>query len=46
MAGRLNVYLEERPRGGRYWYGYHTKESRTRKRYLGQPANVTFARLA
>lgn len=34
-ASSLNVYRETRPRGGRYWYAYHTTRSRTRKRYLG-----------
>lgn len=45
VSGSLNVYLEERPHGKQYWYAYHTKEGRTHKRYLGQPARVTFARL-
>ena len=44
-AGRLNVYQETRPRGGRYWYAYHTSGRRTRKRYLGPTAAVTFSRL-
>ncbi|EFH85094.1 ATP-dependent transcriptional regulator, MalT-like, LuxR family [Ktedonobacter racemifer DSM 44963] len=44
-SGRLNVYKEARPRGGLYWYAYHTTSSGTRKRYLGRTANVTFARL-
>jgi LuxR family maltose regulon positive regulatory protein len=44
-AGRLNVYQEKRPRGGRYWYAYHTSGRRTRKRYLGPTATVTLARL-
>lgn len=44
-SGRLNVYKEARPRGGHYWYAYHTAARRTVKRYLGQTANVTFARL-
>jgi LuxR family transcriptional regulator, maltose regulon positive regulatory protein len=43
--GRLNVYKEARPRGGQYWYAYHTRASRTHKRYLGRTARVTFARL-
>ena len=34
--GSLNVYQEQRPRGGAYWYAYQTKEGRTRKRYLGR----------
>lgn len=44
-SGRLNVYKEERGRGGRYWYAYRNDGSHTRKRYLGQTSNVTFARL-
>jgi LuxR family maltose regulon positive regulatory protein len=44
-SGRLNIYKEARPRGGAYWYAYHTAAHRTAKRYLGQTANVTFARL-
>ena len=43
--GRLNVYKEARPRGGQYWYAYHTTSKRTHKRYLGHSAKVTFARL-
>ena len=44
-AGGLNVYQEARPRGGRYWYVYHTIKRRTRKQYLGASAQLTFARL-
>ena len=44
-AGRLNVYKEARRDAGYYWYAYHTTRNRTRKRYLGQSARVTFARL-
>src|SRR5437588_4052773 len=44
-SGSLNVYQEARPRGGQYWYAYHTTRSRTRKRYLGPSAQMTFARL-
>jgi ATP/maltotriose-dependent transcriptional regulator MalT len=44
-SGSLNVYQEARPRGGPYWYAYHTDRSRTRKRYLGQTARVSLARL-
>lgn len=44
-AGSLNVYLEARPRGGQYWYAYHTDSSRTRKRYLGRTERVSLARL-
>lgn len=43
--GRLNVYKDARPRGGQYWYAYHTTSKRTHKRYLGRTAKVTFARL-
>ncbi len=44
-SGSLNVYQEARPRGGRYWYAYHTVGRRTRKRYLGSSAGITLARL-
>ncbi len=44
-AGSLNVYQERRPRGGAYWYAYHTKEGRTRKRYLGRTQTLSLARL-
>jgi LuxR family transcriptional regulator, maltose regulon positive regulatory protein len=44
-GGSLNVYLEKRPRGGAYWYAYHTKEGRTRKRYLGQTESLRLSRL-
>ena len=44
-SGSLNVYLEGRPRGGAYWYAYHTKEGRTRKRYLGRTESISLARL-
>src|SRR6266700_3234945 len=40
-SGSLNVYQEARPRGGQYWYAYHTTRSRTRKRYLGSSAQLT-----
>src|SRR5215472_12209523 len=43
--GRLNVYKEARPRGGQYWYAYHTTSKQTLKRYLGRTAKVTLARL-
>src|ERR1019366_308081 len=43
--GSLNVYQEIRPRGGQYWYAYHTQRGRTRKRYLGWTARVSLARL-
>jgi LuxR family maltose regulon positive regulatory protein len=44
-SGSLNVYLEERPRGGPYWYAYHTDRGGTHKRYLGRTARVSLARL-
>jgi LuxR family maltose regulon positive regulatory protein len=43
--GSLNVYQEQRPRGGAYWYAYQTKRGRTRKRYLGQTESLRFSRL-
>ncbi|HET8842527.1 MAG TPA: AAA family ATPase, partial [Ktedonobacteraceae bacterium] len=45
IRGSLNVYQEQRPRGGAYWYAYQTREGRTRKRYLGQTENLSFSRL-
>ena len=42
-SGSLNVYLEARPRGGQYWYAYHTTRSRTRKHYLGLTGRVSLA---
>jgi LuxR family transcriptional regulator, maltose regulon positive regulatory protein len=44
-SGSLNVYREARPRGGQYWYAYHTTRGCTRKRYLGSSAQMTLARL-
>ena len=44
-GGSLNVYLERRPRGGVYWYAYHTSQGRTRKRYLGRTECLSLARL-
>ncbi|QBD82888.1 LuxR family transcriptional regulator [Ktedonosporobacter rubrisoli] len=44
-CGDLNVYQENRSRGGAYWYAYHTVGRRTHKRYLGRTARVTTARL-
>ena len=44
-SGSLNVYREARPRGGAYWYAYHTKEGRTRKRYLGRTEHLSLAHL-
>lgn len=43
--GSLNVYQERRPRGGQYWYAYHTDRDGIRKRYLGRTAQVSLARL-
>ncbi len=45
QAGRLNVLKESRPRGGGYWYAYHTHQGQARKRYLGRTATLTLARL-
>jgi LuxR family transcriptional regulator, maltose regulon positive regulatory protein len=42
-SGSLNVYLEMRPRGGAYWYAYHTSRGRTRKRYLGRTERLSLA---
>jgi LuxR family transcriptional regulator, maltose regulon positive regulatory protein len=44
-GGSLNVYQEQRPRGGAYWYAYHTSGGRTRKRYLGRTETLSLARL-
>ncbi len=44
-GGSLNVYQERRPRGGAYWYAYHTSQGRTRKRYLGRTETLSLARL-
>jgi ATP/maltotriose-dependent transcriptional regulator MalT len=44
-SGSLNVYQERRPRGGSYWYAYHSDRDGIRKRYLGPTAQVTLARL-
>jgi LuxR family maltose regulon positive regulatory protein len=43
--GRLSVLKESRQRGAGYWYAYHTKESQTRKRYLGRTSMLTIERL-
>src|SRR6266700_1708465 len=43
--GRLNVLKEFRSRGTGYWYAYHTRSGRSRKRYLGTGAPLTFSRL-
>ena len=45
QSGHLSVLKESRQRGAGYWYAYYTKESRTRKRYLGRTAMVTIERL-
>jgi len=45
QAGQLSVLKEARPGGTGYWYAYRTQDRRTRKRYLGPSARVTFARL-
>jgi LuxR family maltose regulon positive regulatory protein len=44
-SGSLNVYLEARSPAGQYWYAYHTKEGRTRKRYLGRTETLKLSRL-
>jgi LuxR family maltose regulon positive regulatory protein len=46
-CGRLNVYREQRRRGGSYWYAYaaHTGLRRTVKHYLGRTEGVSLARL-
>ncbi|QBD74964.1 LuxR family transcriptional regulator [Ktedonosporobacter rubrisoli] len=44
-AGHLNVYKEVRRNASQYWYASRTAGKRTSKRYLGQPARVTFAHL-
>ena len=44
-GGSLNVYQERRPRGGPYWYAYHTSQGRTRKRYLGRTESIPLPRL-
>jgi LuxR family transcriptional regulator, maltose regulon positive regulatory protein len=44
-SGSLNVYLEARSPGGLYWYAYHTKEGRTRKRYLGRTETLRLSQL-
>ncbi|MGO8947885.1 MAG: LuxR C-terminal-related transcriptional regulator [Ktedonobacterales bacterium] len=44
-SGSLNVYHEARPRGGSYWYAYHTYHGRTCKRYLGRTERISLARL-
>src|SRR6266702_5117360 len=45
QSGRISALKEARPGGTGYWYAYRTQERRTRKRYLGPSARVTFARL-
>ena len=41
QSGFLSVLKESRKRGAGYWYAYHTKESHTRKRYLGPIQTLT-----
>ena len=43
--GHLNVHKEVRKRGDWYWYAHHSAGRRNRKRYLGQTAHLTLARL-
>ena len=43
--GHVSVVKEVRPRGSGYWYAYRSIENRTVKRYLGQSARITLARL-
>ncbi|GCE15506.1 LuxR C-terminal-related transcriptional regulator [Tengunoibacter tsumagoiensis] len=43
--GSLNVYQEQRPRGGAYWYAYQTRDGHTRKQYLGRMETLTLSRL-
>jgi LuxR family maltose regulon positive regulatory protein len=43
--GSLNVYQEQRPRGGAYWYAYQTRAGRTHKRYLGRTEALRLSRL-
>lgn len=45
IAGRLNVYRENRSRGRSYWYAYHLTAGRMTKHYLGHASRVTFSRL-
>jgi LuxR family maltose regulon positive regulatory protein len=45
QAGHLSVIKEARPGGSQYWYAYRRQARRTRKRYLGPSARVTFAHL-
>ncbi|GHP00527.1 hypothetical protein KSF_105740 [Reticulibacter mediterranei] len=45
QAGHLSVIKEARPCGSQYWYAYRRQARRTRKRYLGPSARVTFAHL-
>ena len=45
LSGGLNVYREARPRGGAYWYAYHTSQGHTRKRYLGRTESLSLAHL-
>ena len=45
ISGSLNLYQEARPRGGQYWYAYHSDRGGTRKRYLGRTSSVSLALL-
>ena len=36
-SGRINLHNEQRSRGTRYWYAYHSTSQRA-KRYLGKTA--------
>ncbi len=45
QSGRLTVLKEARSRGISYWYAYSTRAQHSRKRYLGGPDRITFARL-
>ncbi len=48
QCGRLSLLKEARPRGAGYWYAYRTQKTHARyprKRYLGDSARVTLARL-
>ena len=43
--GRLNVQKETRQRGGSYWYAYRRQGKHVTKKYVGQSADVSPARL-
>ncbi len=44
-AGRLNLLKEARKGGAGYWYAYRRQGKRTRKRYAGRSAELSFAHL-